>query len=184
MNQPAPLVPHHSTTAAASEVQHITTIAARIAARLHRKIDHCCLDVAELQAEAMLGWAEAAPRYSAAYGATPLSHAWPRMYGRPRDRVRSEFRLRRLQRTWDSAAIADAEGPSPSTRLAVRQAVERTLPTLGVAERTVLEQAYYGGASLREIADTSPFSSDALQRAHQRLLQRLRTAMAADTTTH
>jgi DNA-directed RNA polymerase specialized sigma24 family protein len=47
----------------------------------------------------------------------------------------------------------------------------------------VLEQGYFGGSSLREIAESAHLSSDALQRAHQRLLQRLRDAMAADTTT-
>jgi RNA polymerase sigma factor (sigma-70 family) len=182
-----PASSHAATTpcppAQADSVHDIHAIAWRIAASLHRRIDHCCLDVAELQAEALLGWAEAAPLYVPERGATRLSHAWPRMYGRPRDRVRSEFRLRRVQRAWDATETAGSCEASPSTRLAVRQAVQRALPTLGTAERLVLEQGYFGGSSLREIAESAHLSSDALQRAHQRLLQRLRDAMAADTTT-
>lgn len=166
-----PVVPGR--TAAAVGTPPPCDMAAAIALRLRGR----GMDVIDLQSEALLAWAECSRRHSPAWGATLRTHAFPAMYGRPRDRLRGELRYRRAVRQLGETSPESAP-PCSTGELAVRAALRQVEPELKTAERVVLREVYYADQSLRQASEHSGLGEDTLWRAHQRLLQRLRPRLA------
>ncbi len=130
----------------------------------------------DLASEATLGLLESQRRFDARRGTRLTTFAYARMRGRALDAVRAEARyLRAREHTF--AVPEAAEGPSISERLDAWRTVERVSDELPSCERIVLRAVYGQDRPLREVAQQGRWSEDQLQRAHQRLLQRLRAAV-------
>ena len=136
-------------------------------------------DAGEATAEAALALCECRERYDEERGTSFEAYAFARMRGRALDAVRTQAReLQRRARYGDAMlAVPDDPGVSPSTRLDLQRTIERELPSLHTAEHLVLSAVYGRGATLAETARASRFSSDQLERAHERLVARLRKRM-------
>jgi len=127
---------------------------------------------------ALLAWSERRPHWDARR-AKLTTFVWPWMLGRALDEA-SSFRhfvrrapIEESPLSWTTSEIA---GP-----IAVRQAVDHVRFEMDSAEAAVLKEAYYDGRPLREIAGRRRQTEDALQRAHTRLIERLRRHLAADS---
>lgn len=129
-----------------------------------------------------LAWVETQLRHDPARGASPLTYAWQRLTGRCADLRRGEARRLRLL-----GAVAGhptpVHGATPATltgprtdRIAMRQALQR-VGALSSAEALVLHGHYEADRSLGELAAASNHSADSLQRAHRKLLGRLRAVL-------
>jgi DNA-binding CsgD family transcriptional regulator len=75
----------------------------------------------------------------------------------------------------DFEALNDLE---PERRRQIREAVAFALSKLSDNERELIEQFHYMGRSYREIAECSGRSIHRLEALHQRVLKKLRTALA------
>lgn len=160
----------------ASAVPDLRPLAARLAAG--RTPD----DRDELLSALNLTWVETQLRHDPGRGATPMTYAWQRLTGRSADLRRSEARRLRLLGALahhptpvDGAAPAALTGPR-TDRIAMRQALQRVGP-LSSAEVLVLQGHYEADRSLGELAAESRHSADSLQRAHRKLLGRLRSVL-------
>ena len=134
------------------------------------------IEVTELKAESLAAWVECRQSWDPQRGAQ-LTHAWPRMFGRPRDLLRSEERLqhRRVHMTTDQSPLQPEV--TPSVRLALYRAIDRETPEMTTLEIAVLQHSHVEGDSLRQVAQQLGRTDDAVQRAHHRLLRRLRRAL-------
>jgi len=129
-----------------------------------------------------LAWVETQLRHDPERGASPLTYAWQRLTGRCADLRRGEARRLRLlgavahhPTPVHGAAPAALTGPR-TDRIAMRQAVQR-VGALSSAEALVLHGHYEADRSLGELAAASNHSADSLQRAHRKLLGRLRAVL-------
>ncbi len=129
----------------------------------------------DLASEATLGLLESQRRFDAQRGTRLTTFAYARMRGRALDAVRAEARyLRARERATEQPE--DPMGPSVSERLDAWRTVERVASDLPSCEKIVLQAVYGQDRALREVAEQGRWSVDQLQRAHQRLLHRLRVA--------
>lgn len=131
----------------------------------------------DARAAALLAWTEARSSHDPLQGALS-TWTWLRMRGEVIDEMRrQEKHFRRRSRAVHSGDRAI--GGRISEQLAVSQAVGRALPQMDPTERAVLEGVYRDGAALVEIAADTGKSADSVQRAHQRMLRRLRAELAS-----
>jgi DNA-directed RNA polymerase specialized sigma24 family protein len=109
-----------------------------------------------------------------------MTYAWGRMAGRCLDVQRAQHRQQRLLAHLAREPICvSGAAPAPvrgitTDQLAVRQALVQVGP-LSSAERLVVERHYGEDQPLHEVAAGTRHSADSLQRAHRKLLGRLRT---------
>lgn len=129
----------------------------------------------DLASEATVALLECGQRFDPSRGTRLTTYAFARIRGRARDAMRAEARFVRAR---DEGLLAPTSGPdlSLSERLDVWRTVERVAQELPTVERTVLDGLYRRDQPLREVADGTRWSEDQLQRAHQKLLERLRSA--------
>ena len=130
----------------------------------------------DLAQEAVLGLVECRQRYDADRGTQLSTFAWSRMRGRAWDAVRREARYLRVCAEWARQPDVAYSGATISTTIDVARMVDRVSPDLRSNERAILESVYGGDQSLRDLAAQGRWSEDQLQRAHARLLSRLRQA--------
>lgn len=135
-------------------------------------------DPGDLLGAANLAWAESAQRWQP-HRASLSTYAWWRMNGRVRDCLRSERRHRRLQRQLIDHGQQAWITPAWTEPLALRQAIAATEPAMSEAEQLILRRVYQQGSTLQAVAVECATSADRIERAHQRLLERLREAVAA-----
>jgi RNA polymerase sigma factor (sigma-70 family) len=133
----------------------------------------------DLAAEAALALVECRARWVSGRGAELQTFAWQRMQGRARDAVRKEARALRNRRSGEPEGDADAP-VTISARLDLERSLAAVLPGLDTAERLVLRDVYRRGSSLADLARESRYGADTLQRAHQRLITRLRERMGVE----
>jgi hypothetical protein len=133
--------------------------------------------VDEAHAAALLGYAEAGARHDPARGPL-LTFAYPRMRGRALDLRRSEARLWRLRQVPADLIAQPQSSTGISARVDLRRAVQAVQPQLSSAEAIVLQHVYANQGTLRSAAVQHHRSEDQLQRAHDKLLHRLRKQLA------
>jgi RNA polymerase sigma factor (sigma-70 family) len=134
----------------------------------------------DLASEATLGLLESSRRFDVAHGTRLTTYAYARMRGRAMDAVRGEARyLRACERATELPETHS--GPTVSERLDAWRAIERVADELPSNERIVLDAFYRQDKPLREVAQQGRWSEDQLQRAHQKLLQRLRAAVGVQS---
>ena len=170
-------VPHRPTASLATDHTQpldFLVLAQAIAARLNKTE----VQASELRAEALFAFAESQAHFDADLGHRALTHAYWRMFGRPRDLLRRERRFANLRKAVQNQRVSTTLRQT-STPLAVRQVLRQVGEQLSAHEALVLREVYYAGRSLNETAAAAGESPDALGRAHKRLLERLRSPMAA-----
>lgn len=140
------------------------------------------LDRSEALSAVGIGWAECWSRHDPERGASVMTYAWGRMAGRCLDVQRAHHRQQRLLAHLARDPIcASGAAPAPvrgitTDQLAVRQALVQVGP-LSSAERLVVDRHYGEDQPLHEVAAGTRHSADSLQRAHRKLLGRLRTVL-------
>ena len=120
---------------------------------------------------ALVAWAECAQSWDPQL-AKLTTWAWLRMRGSARDEQRQYARFARR-----APAPEPAECATQSGQIALHQAIDRVGPQLDSGEIAVLQEFYYGGGSMRETAARHGKTEDAVNRANQRLLGRLRAQL-------
>ncbi len=135
----------------------------------------------DLASEATLGLLESQRRFDPLRGTRLTTYAYARMRGRALDAVRAEARYLRVRA--DVGVVPEqAPGPTISQRLDAWRTVARVADELPSCERLVLDAIYRQDKPLREVAQQGRWSEDQLQRAHHRLLQRMRAAVGLQGT--
>lgn len=152
----------------------------RMAAAIGTRQNYAASQRLDLASEATLGLVESQRRFSNHHGASLTTFAYARMRGRALDAVRAEARYLRAREDMEAQPLADV-GPTISQRLDAWRTVERVAQELQSCEKIVLQEMYGRDQPLREVAAQGRWSEDQLQRAHQRLLQRLRAAVGLPT---
>lgn len=134
-------------------------------------------DPGDLRGAADLAWSECVHRWQSDR-ASLSTYAWPRMGGRVLDLQRTQRRhLRGTQLYAQEMLISgDTFAPSWTEPLSLRQAIERSRQEMTPAEKSILQRVYQQGGTLVEAAADCGASTDAVHRAHRRLLARLRAA--------
>jgi RNA polymerase sigma-70 factor (ECF subfamily) len=140
-----------------------------------------CLDEAEdLTHEVFVGICEHGA-YDAERG-TPGAFLVRVTRSRAIDRLRRRARSDRLLRSWHAAEAPSGDPRSPFDQIATRRAVERVrglLAELPGSQRQVLELAYYGGLSQREIAADLATPLGTVKSLSRRALMTLAHALSA-----
>lgn len=152
-----------------------------IAVRLASSLAVQCApyELEDARAAALLGFVEAARRHDPERGALS-TFAFSRMRGRAIELRRSTQRLQRLRRLphLDHAPSVGATASLVSAELDVRRAVAKVEPQLSGAEALVLKGVFAQGQTLRATAGEAGYSEHQLQRAHDKLVGRLRRELA------
>ena len=156
---------------------HALTIAQHIAVRQNR-LGASRLDLAS---EASLALLESGQRFDPTRGASLTTFAYARIQGRAQDAIRAEAKYLRAREERQRHTPV-AAGLTVSERLDVWRTVDRVVADLPTVERAVLDSLYRQDQPLRELAERGAWSEDQLQRAHQKLLHRLRSAAQARRT--
>lgn len=133
----------------------------------------------DLAQEAALGLVESHQRFDPTHGTRLTTFAFARMRGRAQDAVRAEARYLHAREKLKNAPETKA-GLTNSQRLDLWRTVDRVAPELPTVERAVLDGVYRQDLAVRDVAEQGRWSEDQLQRAHKRLLARLRGAVAQD----
>ena len=136
----------------------------------------------DLASEATLGLLESSRRFDVANGTRLTTYAYARMRGRAIDAVRNEARYLRARERLTEVPQGEG-GPTVSERLDAWRTIARVADELPSNERVVLDSVYAQDKPLREVAQQGRWSEDQLQRAHQKLLQRLRAAIGVHPAT-
>lgn len=136
-------------------------------------------DSCDLLGAANLAWAESVQRWNPTR-ASLSTYAWRRMHGRVRDCLRSERRFRRVQLRLQVFIEERSLVPAWTEPLALRQAIDATRPAMSQTEQIVLRRVYGEGSTILQAAEECGASASSVERAHQRLLERLRRAVTAD----
>jgi RNA polymerase sigma factor (sigma-70 family) len=139
-------------------------------------------DSCDLLGAANLAWAESVQRWNPTR-ASLSTYAWRRMHGRVRDCLRTERRHRRVQLRLQVALEEPIFVPAWTEPLALRQAIDATRPAMSPTEQIVLRRVYGDGGTLLQAAEECGSSIHSIDRAHQRLLERLRRAVSAGAGT-
>lgn len=134
-------------------------------------------DGCDLLGAANLAWAESVQRWNPTR-ASLSTYAWRRMHGRVRDCLRGERRYRRSQLRLQVSLEEPSFVPAWTEPLALRQAIDATRPAMSQTEQIVLRRVYGDGGTLLQAAEECGSSIHSVERAHQRLLERLRQAVA------
>lgn len=157
-----------------------------IAVRLASSIAVQCAphELEDARAAALLGFVEAARRHDPERGAL-TTFAFARMRGRAIELRRSAQRLQRLRHSpdLDRATASGAATALASAELDVRRAVAKVEAKLSSAELVVLDGVYAQGRTLRATAGEAGYSEHQLQRAHDKLVSRLRRAIGQASAT-
>lgn len=141
---------------------------------------HGLADSCDLLGAANLAWAESVQRWNPTR-ASLSTYAWRRMHGRVRDCLRSERRYRRVQLRLQASIEEASFVPAWTEPLALRQAIEATRPAMSQTEQIVLRRVYGEGSTILQAAEECGASASSVERAHQRLLERLRRAVTVDS---
>ncbi len=168
-------------TAVSSAMSQVEGLGVRMASAVGVRQNFAAARRLDLASEATLGLLESQRRFDADRGAQLTTYAYARMRGRALDAVRAEARYLRAREASHGTEF-EATGPTLSERLDARRAVDRVSQDLPTCERAVLKAVYAQDRPLREVAEQGRWSEDQLQRAHQRLLQRLRSAVGLTPT--
>lgn len=137
-------------------------------------------DSCDLLGAANLAWAESVQRWNPTR-ASLSTYAWRRMHGRVRDCLRGERRYRRIQVRLQASIEEASFMPAWTEPLALRQAIEATRPAMSQTEQIVLRRVYGEGSTILQAAEECGASASSVERAHQRLLERLRRAVTVDS---
>jgi RNA polymerase sigma factor (sigma-70 family) len=156
---------------------HQLTPELAVAVRLASSLAAQCAphELEDARAAALLGFVEAARRYDPARGAL-TTFAFTRMRGRAIELRRNAQRLHRLRQATgiDAALPAGGAAAMASAELDVRRAVAKVEDKMSSGEMLVLEGVYGQGQTLRATAGSAGVSEHQLQRAHDKLVARLR----------
>lgn len=121
---------------------------------------------------ALVAWAERRGNWDPDRGKLS-TYVWASMSGKAKDEQRSYCRFARRSLAPNCATTQAQSGP-----IAIRQALDHVQTSMDSGELVVLQEVYFGDGSLREAAVGCGRSEDAMHRAHQRLLTRLREQLA------
>lgn len=129
--------------------------------------------------EAVLALVECAARFEPERGNQFMTFAWPVMRGRALDALRREIRAKR-----PSPLSVPLASPSPSAPLAARldvlDVLERAGSKLNTNQRLVLDEKYWQGRSLADIARGHGWSAAKARRIHGVAVSRLRKVVGRD----
>ena len=117
---------------------------------------------------ALVAWAECAENWDPQL-AKLTTWAWLRMSGSAKDEQRQYARFARRAPAPEPAELATHSG-----QIALHQAIGHISPQMDSGEVAVLNEVYFGCDSMRDTAARHGKTEDAIHRANQRLLGRLR----------
>lgn len=148
-------------------------VALRLATALARRAPVHVRD--DARSAALLTWTEHRDRHDPLRGRMS-TFAYQRMCGSALDLARVDrYPYHQCARQVISADLVTSS--HLTAELALRQALLRAEPTLDAAERAVLELVYVRDLSFAEASQACGRSTDTLERASRRLVERLRRSM-------